>query len=113
MFSNWDCRHRLGLTVSGAAAPSLMKSYFFGSQTRLPPAPLIMPSGSGAIKPLCASSKEVLSENGSAFSNAALASLVAASAGFGCSADHALPASEKAIAVNAIRASRYLGALAR
>ncbi|MFJ0385534.1 hypothetical protein [Bordetella bronchiseptica] len=48
-----------------------------------------MASGNGATKPLWASSNDVLSENGSSFSSAALASRVAASAGFGACADHA------------------------
>src|SRR3546814_17755685 len=65
-----------------------MKLYLVGFHTRFPWAPLIMASGSGALKPLWASSKDVLSENGSAFNNAALASLVAASAGLVSSADH-------------------------
>src|SRR3546814_12591316 len=66
-----------------------MKLYLVGFHTRFPWAPLIMASGSGAMKPLWASSKDVLSENGRAFTNAALASLVEASAGLGSSADHA------------------------
>src|SRR3546814_10116584 len=89
MFNSCACRHRLGLTVSGASDPSLMKLYLVGSQTGLPCAPLIMASGSGAMNPLCASSKDVLSEKGSSFSRALLASLVADSAGLGPSAGHA------------------------
>ena len=33
MLISCDWRHRLGLTVSGAYEPSLMKSNVFGSQT--------------------------------------------------------------------------------
>jgi len=44
---------------------------------------LIIAAGSGAMKPLWANSKEVLSENGSSFSSAAFACLVASSAGLG------------------------------
>ena len=49
----------------------------------LPAAPLIISCGSGAMKPLCASSNDVLSLKGSSFSSCALAAWVAAVAGLG------------------------------
>ncbi|MNP75641.1 hypothetical protein D3C76_1727290 [compost metagenome] len=55
----------------------------------LPLGPLIGSDGSGAMKPLCASSNEVLSLNGSSLSSVSLAALVASVAGFGDSAAQA------------------------
>ncbi|MNG20713.1 hypothetical protein D3C84_1049910 [compost metagenome] len=72
--------------VSGATSPSLTNAYLAGSQITLPDLPLITSVGSGAMKPLWASSKDVLSLNGSSLSKALLAALVASVAGFGCSA---------------------------
>ncbi|MNY35662.1 hypothetical protein D3C86_1700870 [compost metagenome] len=77
-----------------------MKAYLVGSQITLPDAPLSTPVGNGAINPLCASSKEVLSLNGSSWSNALLAALVASDAGFGFSDSAA-----NAWVVNAIAAT--------
>ncbi|MNP74176.1 hypothetical protein D3C76_1710120 [compost metagenome] len=76
--------------MSGASAPSLIKEYFAGSQITLPDAPLMTVDGRGAMKPLCASSKDVLSLNGSSLSSALLAVLVASEAGFGFSASAAI-----------------------
>src|SRR5262245_49644211 len=85
MLMSWDWRHRLGLTVSGAAMPSLMKPYLAGSQIGLPLAPVSTFCGSGAMKPLWAASNEVLSLNGNSCRSLALAALVASVAGLGCS----------------------------
>ncbi|MNJ46417.1 hypothetical protein D3C77_415450 [compost metagenome] len=89
MLISCDCRHRLGLVLAGAVSPSLMNPYLFGSQIMLPFGPLIGSAGSGAMKPLCASSNEVLSVNGNSLSNASLAALVASVAGLGDSAAQA------------------------
>ncbi|MNL24728.1 hypothetical protein D3C87_1461760 [compost metagenome] len=66
-----------------------MKEYFAGSQITLPDAPLMTVDGSGAMKPLCASWKDVLSLNGNSLSKALLAALVASEAGFAFSASAA------------------------
>jgi len=60
-------RQRLGLTVSGAAAPSLMKLVNLErSQTILPFLSLMTPSsGNRAIKPRLAFAKSALSDHGS------------------------------------------------
>src|SRR5215471_15403562 len=60
-------RQRLGLTVSGAASPSLMKPVKReGSQTILPLLSLITPSsGNRAIRPRLAFAKSALSDHGS------------------------------------------------
>ncbi|MNF10134.1 hypothetical protein D3C80_2109800 [compost metagenome] len=63
-----------------------MKAYLVGSQITLPDSPLITLAGNGAIKPLWASSNDVLSLNGNSLSSALLAALVASEAGLGCSA---------------------------
>src|SRR6516164_9743850 len=60
-------RQRLGLTVSGAAAPSLMKPVKLErSQTILPFLSLMTPlSGNRAIRPRLAFAKSALSDHGS------------------------------------------------
>ncbi|MGY2987244.1 hypothetical protein [Bradyrhizobium sp. USDA 4508] len=79
MLISRDCRHRLGLTVSGAVA-SLMKPYCCGFQIALPVLPLIASEGSAAMKPLFAASKSEVSLNGSCFSKTEFACLVASAA---------------------------------
>lgn len=51
MLMSCDWRHRLGLTVSGASEPSLIKPNFFGSQTGRPSWVLTISSDRGAMKP--------------------------------------------------------------
>ena len=77
MLMSWDCRQRLGLTLSGAFSPSLMKPYFVGSQMRFPAWPLIISLGRGATSPFFALSKSEVSEKGSCSSSLAFAAFVA------------------------------------
>ena len=72
-------RHRLGLTVAGASAPS-MKAYSPRFHSTVPLAARTMPSGTGAISPRLAASKSATSPNGSVAAIAALAARVAGSA---------------------------------
>src|SRR5260221_13785361 len=65
-----DCRHRLGLTVGGAFS-SERKPYDSRLQTTRPCAEVIRAFSSVPRKPRDASSKSLMSENGSAFSVAA------------------------------------------
>ena len=67
MLISCDWRQRLGLTVSGAAASSVMKLYCCGFQIGLPAWPWIISVGRGAISPRFALSKSEVSENGSSF----------------------------------------------
>src|SRR5258708_18319659 len=72
-------RHRLGLTVAGASAPS-MKAYSPKFHSTVPLAARTMPSGTGAIRPRLDASKSATSPNDSLAAIAALAALVAGSA---------------------------------
>ena len=72
-------RHRLGLTVAGASAPS-MKAYSPRFHSTVPLSVRTMPSGTGAIRPRLAASKSATSPNGSLANIAALAARVAGSA---------------------------------
>src|ERR1700730_11924383 len=65
-----DCRHRLGLTVAGASVAE-RKPYGSRLQTTLPCAEVIRASSSVPRNPRAASSKSLVSANGSAFSVAA------------------------------------------
>src|SRR5215470_6387711 len=78
-------RQRFGLTVSGGAAPSLMKlANFERSQTVLPFALLITPSsGNRAIKPRRALAKSALSDHGREEVDVLLNSRVDGDAGLG------------------------------
>src|SRR5216684_235211 len=78
-------RQRFGLTVSGAAAPSLMKPVNFEtSQTILPFLSLMTPSsGNRAIRPRLAFAKSALSDHGSEAVEFLLNSRVAGEAGLG------------------------------
>jgi hypothetical protein len=78
MLISCDWRQRLGLTVSGAAASSVMKLYCSGFQIGLPACPSIISTRSGAISPLFALSKSERPENGSTSSSRSFAALVAA-----------------------------------
>src|SRR4051794_40104519 len=62
-----DCRHKLGLTVAGASVPE-RKPYGSKLQTTLPCADVIRAFSSVPRYPREASSKSLVSENGSAFS---------------------------------------------
>ena len=77
MLMSCDCRQRLGLTVSGAAASSVMKPYCPGFQIVLPASPVMTSDGSGAMSPLRAFSKSLVSSNGSSCFSASFASFVA------------------------------------
>jgi hypothetical protein len=77
MLISWDCRHRLGFTVSGAFDPSVMKAYFCGFQMVFPDWPLMISAGNGAISPLRALSKSDVSENGNCWKIASFAFRVA------------------------------------
>src|SRR6516164_8964556 len=76
-------RQRLGLTVSGAAAPSLMKPVKLErSQTILPFLSLMTPlSGNRAIRPRLAFAKSALSDHGSEAVELLLNSMVDGDAG--------------------------------
>src|SRR6266403_3403875 len=83
--SSCDIRQRLGLTVSGASALSLMKSaYLERSHTALPLLSLITPlSGNRAIRPRLAFAKSDLSDHGSEAVEFLLNSRVDGDAGLG------------------------------
>ena len=104
MLISCDCRHRLGFTESGAGSPSLMKAYLSGFQIGVPLACLRTPAGSGAMKPLCASSKAWVSPNGNALSTAWFAALVASDAGFSSCARAAPAAAVASASTVAVRA---------
>jgi hypothetical protein len=74
-------RHRLGFTVGGASSPS-RKRYAGRFHTGVPFAVRITPSTCVPMKPRRASSKSVLSSNGSRAASAAFACRVAGSASF-------------------------------
>src|ERR1700680_4325412 len=79
-----DCRHRLGSTVGGASA-SERKPYGSRLQTTLPCAEVIRALSSVPRKPREASSKSLVSENGSAFSVAACCATTDTDASLGAS----------------------------
>src|ERR1700726_1320353 len=79
-----DCRHRLGLTVAGASRAE-RKPYGSRLQTTLPCAEVIRALSSVPRKPREASSKSLVSANGSAFSVAACCATTEPDASLGAS----------------------------
>jgi hypothetical protein len=100
-----DCRHRLGLTVGGAVSLE-RKPYGSSDHTTLPCGDVILASGMVPRKPRAASSKSVVSSNGSALSIAACCAITDAVASFG--APRALSFAASALGACVISSSRLL-----